>query len=234
MTYPHDPPGYAPATGPTYAPAAPAYGVAPPPHAPPAAPYAARVPDREPGLAGLKETTLGSLGLFAILGLALSILAFVAAFALAEQAEGGLTEAEAVAATIPVVVVGLLPLLAAPLLALAGGSWSGHVTRDARTGALAGAIAGFVGPILMMLVVGIGFALGAGAANLDLSGVRVAGLAPGWGTTMPAIFSGSGLLYLLACALAGTLGGGLVGGVLEGRWTRRADPARRTRRPMRI
>lgn len=215
-------------------------------HATSPAPHPA--PDRGVGApgaprhVGLRETITGSLGLFAILGLALSILAFASAFALADQAneaQGGGDEgaaAEAAAAALPVLVIGLLPLLASPLLALACGAWSGHASRSARTGAIAGAIAGLAGPVILLLIVGIGFALGAGAANLDLSAVNLGGgLSPGWGSTMPAIFSGSGLLYLLSSALAGALAGGLVGSVLEGRrFGRRAGHSGRARRPARV
>ncbi|HUR68290.1 MAG TPA: hypothetical protein VM370_03520 [Candidatus Thermoplasmatota archaeon] len=194
---------------------------------------------------GLREGVMGTIGIFAILGLVLGVLGFAAAFALDNAAEaardgnnnGGLdgNDIAAGAAALPSILVGLLPFMAAPVLALGLGSWAGHASRDAGLGASAGAIGGFVGPIVMLLLAGVGFALGAGAANLDLSGVTLPyGVAPGWGNTIPYLFTGAGLLWLLANTLAGGLSGGLVGGLLQRRWgadrTSRRDHTRRTTR----
>lgn len=189
---------------------------------------------------GMREGILGSIGVFAILGVVLGVLGFAAAFALRDMIPL-LTDANPNndfligANAIPALLVGLLPFMAAPVLALGLGAWTGHASREAGIGASAGAIGGFLGPIMMLLITGIGFALGAGAASLDLSNVRVVwGIAPGWGTTIPYLFTGAGLLWLVANTLAGGLSGGLVGGLLEHRWSassrRRAVTTRRTTR----
>ena len=199
------------------------------------------------GLLGVKRTTLGIIGLFAVLGLVLAILGFAAAFGLDQAADRATTgtgaDAQdavvAGAATLPALLVSLLPFLAAPVLALGCGAWAGHASRSAGVGLAAGAIGGLLGPIVTILLTGIGFALGAGAANLNLADVQVPGgfgLAPGWGSTIPYLFTGAGLLWLLANTLSGALSGGLVGSLLEGRWGRRAERRERvtTRRTARI
>lgn len=195
------------------------------------------------GPIGLREGTLGAVGLFAIFGLALGLLAFGAAFGLdraaeeAQQNDGTADDPSAIAAGLPAVLVSLLPLLAAIPLALGAGSWAGHGSRSGRVGAIAGAVGGFVGPILALLLTGIGFALGAGATGLNLEGVQMPGnlgFSPTWNDTLPYLFSGAGLLYLLSTTLAGALSGGLIGGLMD-RWLdRRAEMRyqRYDRRPM--
>lgn len=193
---------------------------------------------------GVREGVLGTLGIFTILGLVLALVAFPAAFALQDavaelnDADGGNTADDVAAASglLPALLVSLLPFMAAPVLAIGCGAWAGHASRDGRIGAIAGGIGGFGGPILTLLLVGIGFALGAGAANLDLSEVRVIqgwSIAPGWGNTIPYLFSGAGLLWLVANTIAGALTGGLLGSLLGGRWAanayRRQRYARSTR-----
>lgn len=184
---------------------------------------------------GLREGILGILAIFAVLGLVLGMLGFAAAFALDRAAEaandGGNANDAALlgAGAIPVLLVSLLPFLAAPVLALGCGAWAGHASRDGRIGAMAGAAGGFLGPILMLLIVGIGFALGAGAASLNLDNVALPGgygLAPGWANTIPYLFTGAGLLWLVANTLAAGLTGGIVGSLLDGRWSPRADRRR--------
>ena len=194
---------------------------------------------------GLREAILGILALFAILGLVLGVLGFAAAFALDNAADaannGGTTNEEQAAlgaAALPAILVSLLPFLAAPVLALGCGAWAGHASRSGRIGSLAGAIGGFAGPILTLLITGIGFALGAGAANLNLDDVQVPGgfgIAPGWANTIPYLFTGAGLLWLLANALSGGLSGGVVGSLLDRRFSDRAAHRRRAheRRTMR-
>lgn len=171
---------------------------------------------------GLRDALLGIIGLFAVLGIVLGVLGFAAAFALDEARDQAAVDndAEAATAALPAFLVSVLPFLAAPVLALGLGSWAGHASRRAGLGSIAGAIGSFLGPILMLLIMGIGFALGAGAANLDLSAIGAPpfGLAPGWGSTIPYLFTGAGLLWLIANTLAGGLAGGIVGGILEHRW----------------
>ena len=187
---------------------------------------------------GLREAILGILGLFAVLGLVLGVLGFASAFALDEVTNNnGANNAEAAAAALPAFLVSVLPFLAAPVLAIGLGSWAGHAARQAGIGSIAGAIGCFLGPILMLLIMGVGFALGAGAANLDLSNVAApggVGIAPGWASTIPYLFTGAGLLWLVATTLAGALSGGLVGGLLERRWGAVSRERRHDRRDRRV
>lgn len=185
---------------------------------------------------GLKEGILGIVALFAVLGLVLGILGFAAAFALDDLgnvADDGLTAEEAAllgTAALPAILVSLLPFMAAPVLALGCGAWAGHAAREARIGALAGAAGGFLGPIVMLLITGIGFALGAGAANLNLDAVVVPyGISPGWANTIPYLFTGAGLLWLVANTVAGGLSGGVVGALLDRHWGASRTDARRRR-----
>lgn len=191
---------------------------------------------------GLREGLIGTIGMFAILGLVLGILGFAAAFALdgaldaTRDGNPANDDAEAAAAALPAFLVTVLPFLAAPVLALGLGSWAGHASRRAGIGSIAGAIGCFVGPIVMLLIMGVGFALGAGAANLDLSNANIpggVGVSPGWAGTMPYLFTGAGLLWLLATTLSGAFAGGLVGGLLERRWFSRTRTYERERRATR-
>lgn len=193
---------------------------------------------------GMREALLGILGLFAILGLVLGILAFASAFALdraAEQASDGTRDNDALAGlnVIPTLVVSLLPFVAIPILALGIGSWAGHYTRNARDGGIAGAIGNFLGPILALLIMGLGFALGAGTSGLDADNVNMPfglGYTPGWADVVPWLFGGIGLLWLLVNALSGGLSGGLIGGLMErrpwvDRWAQRRAHTRRRGQP---
>jgi len=181
----------------------------------------------------LREGILGILAIFAILGLVLGVLGFAAAFALDRVADPNAESALAGPGGISILLVALLPFLAAPVLALGCGAWAGHASRSATIGGLAGAVGGLVGPILTLLLTGTGFALGAGAASLDLGNVIAPGglgIAPGWNATFPFLFTGAGLLWLLGNTLAGGLTGGVVGALLDGRWAPRADRRRVERR----
>lgn len=197
----------------------------------------AAVDDRPRWRIGLREAVVGILGLFVILGIVLAILGFAAAIGLDQAADeaadnDGADADDVVAgfAALPAVLVSLLPFLAAPVLALGCGAWAGHATRSARLGAIAGGIGGFLGPLLTLLLTGMGFALGAGAAGLDLGDVNLPGIgvSPAWADTLPYAFSGAGLLWMLANALSGALSGGLVGALLD-RWVDRRAEMRRVR-----
>lgn len=236
MAYSGDPyPSYDPANDPVRDPAYantpnPAYVNAPDPR-----PYYA--PEREilreveagPFRFGFRDGLMGIVGIFAVLGLVLGILGFAAAFALDNAAaelndgDGGNTPEDVAArnALLPAVLVSMLPFMAAPVLAVGVGAWAGHASRDATIGSITGGVGSFIGPIVMLLLAGAGFALGAGAAGLDLSDVRIMdgwGIPPGWASTIPYLFTGAGLLWLLANTIGGALTGGIVGGVLEHRW----------------
>src|SRR5688500_11694320 len=83
------------------------------------------------------RSSLGVLGLFASLGIGLLLLAFWAAYALKDVNLNDPNQANAASAAY---LVGLLPLVAAPILAAIGGLWAGTRTRLAGSGALAGAL----------------------------------------------------------------------------------------------
>lgn len=212
-------------------------------------PYRARDPEPEitrevtagPFRFGFRDGLLGIVGIFAALGIVLGILGFAAAFALDNAAaelndgDGGNTadDAAARASLLPAVLVSMLPFMAAPVLAVGVGAWAGHASRNASIGAITGGVGSFVGPIAMLLLTGVGFALGAGAAGLDLSNISIVdgwGLAPGWASTIPYLFTGAGLLWLFANALGGALTGGIVGGIIEHRWFTRERHYDRERR----
>lgn len=248
-----EPRGYDPLPPPTYPPTVPAYNEL----------HRERRLDREPAREfreevsrevtagpyrfGVREGVLGILGIFTVLGIVLGILGFAAAFALDNAAvelndgDGGNTadDAAARASLLPAVLVSLLPFMAAPVLAIGCGAWAGHASRNASMGAIAGGFGAFVGPIVMLLITGVGFALGAGATNLNLAaldfvtGVNGWGIAPGWASTIPYLFTGAGLLWLVANTIGGALTGGVVGGILDHRWTARGrdERYRRSTRP---
>lgn len=212
----------------TYAPAAPVVPTAPPPVAPGAITTGAE-PGPAPRRIGVREALLGVLGLFAILGLVLGVLGFAAAFAadraveLAVDNEGNgiRDDVELGLAAVPILIVALVPLLAAPVLALGCGSWAGHASRDARVGAIGGSVGSLVGAVAMVLLAGAGFALGAGAAGLNLADFPMPGgldFSPAWESTLGYVFSAGGLLWLLANALSGGLSGGLLGSLAD-RWS---------------
>jgi hypothetical protein len=157
------------------------------------------------------RSSLGVLGLFASLGVGLLILAFSAAYALKGVNLNDPNQANAAAAAY---LVGLLPLVAAPILAAIGGLWAGTRTRDAGDGALAGALGAALGVLLLGLLTALGFSLGASAANVDLSRIAwPAGfwLRPGWQATLADIGTRGGLLYLVASTLVGGLAGAITG-----------------------
>lgn len=178
---------------------------------------------------GLRDALLGIVGIFTVLGIVLGVLGFAAAFALDRADDPGLTDVQRAANALPAFLVSVLPFLAAPVLALGLGAWAGHASRNSGIGSIAGAIGCFVGPLVMLLVMGVGFALGAGAASLNLAAVEAPafGISPGWGSTIPYVFTGVGLLWLLGNTLAGGLSGGLIGGILDGRWSTRHRVERR-------
>lgn len=169
----------------------------------------------------LKEAVLGNLGLWTALGLSLLILGFAAGIALDTADDGG-APSNALAG-IPALLVALLPFVAAPVLALGTGAWSGHATRSPRLGAVGGALGGLLGPIILVLLAGLGLAFGAGAAGVDLDAARMPynlGNVGDWRDALGYLVSGAGILVLLASVVSGAVAGWVVGAMLEGRWAR--------------
>src|SRR5688500_16991394 len=80
------------------------------------------------------RSSLGILGLFGSLGLGLLIFAFSAAYGLQDVNLNDPTQANVAAMSY---LVGVLPLVVAPILAAVGGLWAGTRTREGGSGFLA-------------------------------------------------------------------------------------------------
>lgn len=157
------------------------------------------------------RSTLGVLGVFASLGVGLLVLAFAAANGLKNVNFNDPDQANLAATAY---LVGVLPLVAAPILAAIGGMWAGTRTRHSGSGALAGALGAVLGVIVLGLLVALGFNMGAQSAGVDIS--RIAWptgfyLRPGWRTTLADIGTNAGLLYLITAAIIGGLAGAVTG-----------------------
>lgn len=185
----------------------------------------ARLVSRRHGRSGfLGRHVNGPVALYAALAIPLALISFIAPFALVGAGDGEPTTADAARAA-PVLLAGLLPLVAAPILAVMAGLWAAWATRDAGDSAVGGAVGSLVGTVLLFLLAGIGFGLGAAlagadAADLDGAGVTRLGVAGSLGY----ILSGAGVLYLLFVTLVGGLAGAamaVVGRKVEWPWTRR-------------
>lgn len=161
------------------------------------------------------RSTLGVLGVYASLGVGLLILAFAAANGLKNVDLNDPNQAN-VAAT--AYLVGVLPLVGAPLLAAVGGMWAGTRTRLAGPGALAGALGAVLGVLVLGLLVAMGFSLGAQSAGVDLSKVAWPTgfyLRPGWRTTLADVGTTAGFLFLVASAIIGGLAGATTGALTD-------------------
>lgn len=174
----------------------------------------------------------GVVGMFAILGLGLGILAFAAAFGVGDVTPA--TDAEDLqpdeaASGLTALLVGTLPVLAAPILALGTGAWAGHASRNSVQGLVGGGFGGVVGAIVLLAIVGIGFALGAAAAGVDAARFDFA-VSPALADTFRNLLSLAGLLYLLSVFVIGGLAGALIGAIMP---RRTAVPEREVvRRPV--
>lgn len=192
----------------------------------------------------LREAALGNLGLWVALGAALLVLGFAAGIALDQvpdgQNDGTPNDVVDALPGIPVLLVALLPFVAAPVLAMGTGAWSGHATRNGRIGAITGALGGLVGPIVLVLLAALGLSFGAGAAGVDLDLALMPyglGSVAAWRGALPYLLTGTGLLVLLASLVSGALAGGIVGSLLDGRtraWGRPRDEPPQARPPVRI
>jgi len=179
--------------------------------------------------------SLAVMGLYAALGVGAALLAFAAGRAL-----DGINFNDPLAADLAgaSLLVGLLPLVAAPILAAVGGWLAGRASRDAGDGAIAGVLGTLVGLLALLLLVGVGYALGAASANVDLARVPWPTgfyLRPGWDNTLRWLGTGAGVLYLVANlvtgALAGAFGGWLARPALYARRDAVEPPLTRTRLP---
>jgi hypothetical protein len=157
------------------------------------------------------RAALGVLGLFVAIGVGVALLAFSSIYALkgvnlSDPAQSGVVAAAA--------LVGLLPLVAGPILSALGGFWAGTRTRAGGQGALGGGLGALVGVLALAILTAIGVAVGAGAAGLDLAHVAwPIGLyvRPGWTTTLGYFGTAAGLVYLVACILAAGVAGAISG-----------------------
>jgi hypothetical protein len=128
-------------------------------------------------------------------------------------------------------LVGVLPLVAGPILAAIGGLWAGTRTRDGGEGALGGALGTLVGILTLALLTALGFALGANAANLNLANVAWPSglyLRPGWTTTLGYFGTSAGVLYLVASLLASGIAGAIAGSLASPMRAERYVATRRT------
>lgn len=174
--------------------------------------------------------TLAMLGLFAALGIGLAILAFAAGRAL-----DGLNFNDPLAFDLAgaSLLVGILPLVAVPVLAAVGGWLAGRDANDAGDGAIAGVLGTLVGMLVLTLLVGVGYALGAASVNVDLARVAwPAGfyLRPGWDNTLRWLGTSAGVLYFLANLVTGALAGAFGGYLHRGYGARRVETERFVRR----
>lgn len=181
---------------------------------------------------GAGRATLGGIGLFTSLGIGLMFLGFLAAFGLR-----GVTtvQADDMVSGVTVLLVGLFPFFAAPILSLLAGAWCGTRTGGGGTGALAGAGSALLGTIVMFLLVAIGFVLGAAAAGVDTAAVQFpenVAVPPGIASTLGYLASVSGVVYLLANIIIGAVAGSIAGALVHhGGYVQRREVARR---PVRI
>ena len=156
----------------------------------------------------------GVVGLFASLGVGLAILAFIAGFGLVGSADGTADAQDAGTGALAL-LIGALPLLAAPALAVGAGGWSGYSTRSGGQGFVSGFLGAIVGTIVLFALVGIGFALGGAAAGLNGTDLQVTvGMDPGFANLIAYFASIAGLVYLLVVAVCGGLAGAFIGGMV--------------------
>jgi hypothetical protein len=170
---------------------------------------------------------LGVVGLFVALAVAVAILAFSSAYALKNVNLADPNQSAVLAAAS---LVGLLPLVAGPILASMGGFWAGTRTRDGSQGALGGALGAFFGVLALAILTAIGFAIGANAAGVDLANVAwPAGLylRPGWTTTVGYFGTVAGIVYMVACLLAAGIAGSIAGALYTPYETREGYAPRR-------
>ncbi|GEM_PF-6987614 len=172
---------------------------------------------------------LGVLGLFVALGVAAGILAFSSAYAIKGVNLADPTQSPVLGAAS---LVGLLPLVAGPILAAFGGFWAGTRTRDGGQGALGGAVGTLVGLLALAILTAIGFAMGVNAAGVDLANVAWPSglyLRPGWTTSLGYYGTSAGVIYVVACLLAA----GIAGAVSGALYTPRGEERRVSETPRR-
>lgn len=156
----------------------------------------------------------GVVGLFASLGVGLAIVAFIAGYGVG-GVQDGIADAQDTGSGVLALLIGALPLLAAPALAVGAGGWAGYSTRSGGQGFLSGFLGGIVGTIVLFALVAIGFALGAASAGVTTTDLRFdVGMDPGFESLLAYFASVGGLVYLLVVAICGGLAGAFIGGMV--------------------
>ncbi|HVL48256.1 MAG TPA: hypothetical protein VM889_06850 [Candidatus Thermoplasmatota archaeon] len=167
---------------------------------------------------GTGRSIAGVIGIFAAFGVGLALIAFAAAFALAEPAtDPGMAPTDVQAASgVSILAVGLAPVFGALILSAICGAWAGTRTRSGGRGLVAGAVGALGGVIALFIVVGIGFALGVGASGLDVSTIEAPEtyVSPQLVDNIRFLASASGLVYLAANVVAGGLAGAVAGAIM--------------------
>lgn len=163
------------------------------------------------------RATGGVIGLFVAMALGLGLLAIIAAYAVGVP-EGTTTDpaadpADAVGG-ISAGSIAIFTIVSVPLVALVGGAWAGIATRDAGRGALAAILGTLVGTFLYLIVVGLGIAIGAGAAGVDFSDVSV-NVPQNLEDQMQFLASVAGISYLAAMLLIAAVAGAVTGALMR-------------------
>lgn len=178
---------------------------------------------------GTGRATGGVIGLFVAMALGLGLLAIIAAYAVGVP-ESATTDpaadpADAVGG-ISAGSIAIFTIVSVPIVALVGGAWAGIATRDAGRGALAAILGTLVGTVLYVLVVGLGIAIGAGAAGVDFADVSV-NVPQNLEDQMQFLASVAGVSYLAAMLLIAAVAGAVTGALMRD-WGAYVAPSART------
>lgn len=156
----------------------------------------------------------GVLGLFASLGVGLAIVAFIAGYGVG-GVQDGTANAQDAGSGVLALLVGALPLLAAPCLAVGAGGWAGYSTRSGGQGFLSGFLGAALGTIVLFGLVAVGFALGAAASGVTASDMTFdVGLDPSFAGLAGYFASIAGLVYLLVVGICAGLAGAFIGAMV--------------------
>lgn len=179
---------------------------------------------------GTGRATGGVIGLFVAMALGLGLLAIIAAYAVGVPESSTTTDpaadpADAVGG-ISAGSIAIFTIVSVPIVALVGGVWAGVATRDAGRGALAAILGTLVGTVLYLLVVGLGIAIGAGAAGVDFADVSV-NVPQNLEDQMQFLASVAGVSYLAAMLLIAAVAGAVTGALMRD-WGAYVAPSTRT------
>lgn len=156
----------------------------------------------------------GVVALFASLGVGLAVVAFIAGFGVG-GVQDGTANAQDMGSGILALLVGALPLLVAPALAVGAGGWAGYSTKTAGEGFLSGFLGGVVGAIVLFMLVALGFALGGAFSGVTATDLRFdVGMDPGFASVLGYFASIGGLVYLLVVGVCGGLAGASIGALV--------------------